>query len=207
MQRHLVYVSGSIVSKLLFGDIPARSGPSSFDHQVRCRAEQDARANGHIGHVSCCPTLRIEASDRVAEASTSHARCGRGSSLTLGKNGGSVVRSTVVRILVGSLVALAACSRKPSTSEAADRSSPVPAEQRRRVDFSTASLEHIAEHFASVSGRKITVEPEIARLKIGGSLKIDGVDSFLAMLPQALPVRVEIAPDRSVRILPKEPRE
>jgi len=49
-------------------------------------AEQGARANVHIGHASCYSTLyRFEVSDRVSEQGTSHARCGRGSSLTFGK--------------------------------------------------------------------------------------------------------------------------
>jgi hypothetical protein len=49
-------------------------------------AQQGARANVHIGHASCYPILlRSESSDRVFELGTSHARCGRGSSLTFGK--------------------------------------------------------------------------------------------------------------------------
>jgi len=83
----------------------------------------------------------------------------------------------------------------------------VRAERERRIDFTAVALVHIAEHFASSSGRKITVAPEIAQLKIGGSMKIDGVDQFLALLPSALPVRVEIDAGGSVRILPKESRD
>ena len=38
-------------------------------------AQQGARANVLIGHVSCCSTLfRFEASDRLSESGTSHAR-------------------------------------------------------------------------------------------------------------------------------------
>ena len=48
-------------------------------------AQQGARANVHIGHASCFLTLvRNEASYRKTFRSTSRARCGRGSSLTLG---------------------------------------------------------------------------------------------------------------------------
>ena len=116
------------------------------------------------------------------------------------------------RLLIAALVVLSACTRESPTQDASVRpSSPVitagRAERERRIDFTNVALVHIAEHFASISGRKITVAPEIAQLKIGGSMKIDGVDQFLALLPQALPVRVEIDADGSVRILPKESRD
>src|SRR5690349_1919811 len=70
---------------------PAWMERRGFSHCLRSRyepqtAQQGARANVHIGHVSCCRFFfRIEALDRAFEPSTSHARCGRGSSLTLAK--------------------------------------------------------------------------------------------------------------------------
>ena len=77
---HLYSGSGGV------SDFDAAFGIQALDGAQTATAEQGARANVHIGHASCYRFLfRIEASDRVAESGTSHARCGRGSSLTFGK--------------------------------------------------------------------------------------------------------------------------
>ena len=84
---HLIAVQGA-TCRNRFGHVSSDS-PWAFDSKhlgpTNRPAQQGARANVHIGHASCYPTLfRFEVSDRVSEQGTSHARCGRGSSLTLG---------------------------------------------------------------------------------------------------------------------------
>jgi hypothetical protein len=143
-----------------------------------------------------------------------------GSSLTLGK----MKRQNLYRWLViclglvvaGVTIALLVCRSAPNphsvtSDDAAPAASPTDietrAERERHVNFSGVALEHIAEHFAAVSGRRITVAPEVARLKMSGSITIDNVDAFLRLLPRAMPVRVEVSGDGSVRILPKNSRQ
>ena len=76
-------VSGSLGRPL------RRAGVATRLNALSCLiglAQQGARANVHIGHASCCLRhFRNEASYRKTFRSTSRARCGRGSSLTLGE--------------------------------------------------------------------------------------------------------------------------
>ena len=69
------------------GEDCRKSGASQLSGDPKFTvAQQGARANVHIGHASCNRfSLGIEAANRKSEFCTSHARCGRGSSLTLGK--------------------------------------------------------------------------------------------------------------------------
>jgi hypothetical protein len=75
-----------------------------------------------------------------------------------------------------------------------------------RLEFSGIPLRQIVDHFVAVSGRRITVNPQLGALKVTGHFRKDSVESFLYVLPQIAPVRIEIGSDNSVQILPKEPR-
>ena len=67
--------------------LPPESRFSSFGDPRSSPAEQDARANVPIGHAACYRLyFRIEAFESESLCRTQRARCGRGSSLTLGKN-------------------------------------------------------------------------------------------------------------------------
>lgn len=70
--------------------------------------------------------------------------------------------------------------------------------------MTTVSLEHVAQHFAEVSGRRITVAPEVAGLKLSGSLSIDNLDAFLRLLSKSPTLQVEYLSDGSVHIAPKD---
>jgi hypothetical protein len=72
-----------------------------------------------------------------------------------------------------------------------------------RLEFSGMPLKYIVDHFAAVSGRKITVTPKVGELKVTGHFRKNSVDSFLYVLPQIAPVRIEFGPDNSVQILPR----
>ena len=69
-----------------------------------------------------------------------------------------------------------------------------------RIVFYAEPLAHAVEHFAALSGRRVTVSPEVAALVVSGEFKKNDFDQFLSMLPSILPVRVELMSDGRTRI-------
>jgi ferric-dicitrate binding protein FerR (iron transport regulator) len=70
-----------------------------------------------------------------------------------------------------------------------------------RIVFYGEPLAHVVERFVALSGRKVTVSPEVAALVVGGEFKKKDFDQFLSMLPRILPVRVERTSDGHTRIV------
>jgi transmembrane sensor len=57
--------------------------------------------------------------------------------------------------------------------------------------FESEPLAEALERFRAYHGRKVTVAPAVAALRVGGRYSLDDLDGFLAAIEQALPVRVE----------------
>ena len=55
------------------------------------------------------------------------------------------------------------------------------------VVFYDTPLSEAAARFAHYHGRAIRVDPAVANLRVGGTLRIEDVDQFLAGLELALP--------------------
>ena len=66
--------------------------------------------------------------------------------------------------------------------------------------FASVLLHEALAQFARYHGRKITVTPEAASLRIGGRFNLGDLDGFLAALQELLPVKVTHLPDGSVLV-------
>jgi len=71
------------------------------------------------------------------------------------------------------------------------------------LDCDGLSLAEVAERLSAYHGRRITVSPDIARLKLGGSFQIDDLSAALQVVEAAVDVAVVADPDGSYRIAAK----
>jgi transmembrane sensor len=72
-----------------------------------------------------------------------------------------------------------------------------------RAVFNGIQLAAAVERFAAYHGKAITVAPEIASLRLGGSYVLDNLPGFLAALEETLPVNAQAHEDGSYRIFAK----
>ena len=94
-------------------------------------------------------------------------------------------------------VALSAGRQLRSTTESVEVRTLTPsalddatAWRRGRLVLDDLTLAEVANRFTSYHGKSITVAPEIAALRMGGSCPLDDLPGFLEFLSQALAVRV-----------------